>query len=85
MFKPVTIEIDETPLKRRVLRFDVLDARLVLDYDADEERESKRHRFRRVRWWHRLSSRENTMDRREPPAEAIEQALAAVRSQIKYA
>ena len=85
-FSAVNIVVVESPLKRRVMRFDLLDAKLVLDYDADQERPSTRHRFTAVRFWHRLStSRENTMERREPPAEAIQQALEAVRAQIKYA
>jgi hypothetical protein len=84
-FSSPEIFIYESDLKRRVLRFMMLDARLVFDYDADEVRETKRHKFQRVRWWNRLSGRDNTMPRREPPRDAIEQALAVVRSQIQYA
>jgi hypothetical protein len=84
-FSSPEIIIYESVLKRRVLRFMMLDARLVFDYDADEVRETKRHKFQRVQWWNRLSGRDNTMQRREPPQDAIDQALAVVRSQIKYA
>ena len=81
-FSAVNIVVIESPLKRRVMRFDVLDAKLVLDYDADQERPSTRHRFTAVRFWQRIqSNRKNTMDRREPPAEAIQQALEAVKAQ----
>jgi hypothetical protein len=84
-FSSVEVIIAGSPLKRRVLGFYLLDATLVLDYDADEERETTRHKFKRVRWWSRLDGRNNTMERRDVPQAAINEALDNVRSQIKYA
>ena len=84
-FSSVEVIISSSQLKRRVLGFYLLDAALVLDYDADEERETARHKFKRVKWWSRLDGRNNTMERREVPPAAINEALENVRSQIKYA
>ena len=83
-FASPTIVIMDSPLTRRVIRFYLLGPTLVLDYDADEERATTRHKFRPVRWWSRLDSRNNTMARREPPEEVIADALADVRAQIRY-
>ena len=84
-FSSVVVIISVLPLKRRVLGFYLLDATLVLDYDADEERETTRHKFKRFKWWSRLDGRNNTMERRDVPQAAINEALDNVRSQIKYA
>jgi hypothetical protein len=81
----VEVIVAGSPLTRRVLRFYLLDATLVLDYDADEERATTRHKFNRVKWWSRLDRRNNTMERRDVPLAAINEALENVRSQIKYA
>ena len=83
-FSNPEIVIYENDLKRRVLRFCLLDASLVFDYDADEERETTRHEFRVVRWWSRLSGRYATMAKRDPPQDAIAQALVVSRGQIGY-
>lgn len=78
------IIIDESPLKRRILGFCLLDHRLLLDYDIDKERETKSHKFNQVRVWRRLDQRNNTMKRRDVPLDAIDEALAMVRDSIKY-
>lgn len=83
-FSNVKLIVEASPLKRRVLFFYLIDSILVLDYDADEERATTRHKFRPVRWWSRLDGRSNTMDRRGVPQAAIDEALDNVRSQIKY-
>ena len=84
-FAPVDVIITESPLKRRFLTFCLIDATLVLDYDADEERETTRHKFRPVGRWSRLHGRHNTIVRRHVPLEVVNEALENVRSQIKYA
>lgn len=84
-FSRIEVIIADSPLKRRVLGFYLLDETLVLDYDADEERETTRHKFKRIKWWSRLDGHDNTMERRDVSQEAINEALDNVRSQIKYA
>ena len=83
-FKDTEVAIYESDLKRRVLRFALFNVSLVCEYDSDEERETASDEFRVVRWWSRRHCGHATMDRREPPQDAIEKALAAVRGQIGY-
>lgn len=79
-----TITIDESPIKRRVLRFEMIDAHVVLDSDVDEERASTRHKFRPARQWVRHNSRHSTIERRSVPQHVIDAAMADIRSQIVY-
>lgn len=81
--KPEVI-IEESPTKRRVLRFYLLRSKLVLDVDVVQERKTKRHKWRNIAKWSRLDRRDNDFDKREVPPEAIEQALADIRGQITY-
>lgn len=83
-FTDVEVTIEESPLKRRVLGFYLLDLSLVLDFDTEEERASKRHKWRRVRFWSRLQTSKSDMPRRDVPQTAIDTALADVRSRITY-
>lgn len=78
------ITIDESPIRRRVLVFVMLDDFVVLDSDVDEERATKRHKFRWVRSWLRLRNKHSTMERRGVPQHAIDAAMADIRSQIVY-
>lgn len=78
------VTIDGSKLSRRVLRFQQLDRGLVLDEDCDEERDTTRHKWRIVRWWSRLNRRDSTMERREVPQAAIDEALAQARADISY-
>jgi hypothetical protein len=83
-FSNPEVILQESPLKRRVLRFALLDTSLMLDYDADEERATTRHKFKVVRAWSRLDGRNNKMDKRDVPIPAITKALAQARGQITY-
>lgn len=79
-----TITVDESPLKRRVMRFEMIDDYVVLDSDVDEERASTRHKFRPVRQWVRHNSRHSTIERRSVPQHVIDAAMADIRSQVVY-
>ena len=83
-FERPQVVINESNLKRRVLRFYLLKTSLVLDEDFDEERSTIRHKFRKTKRWSRLDHRNNTMERRPIPDEAIEIALFNVRAQIDF-
>ena len=81
MFLRPEVVIQEHALRRRVLRF-FLDDRyaMVLDYDADEHRETNRHKWRVQRQW----IRNNTMERRPVPQAAIDSALQQIFDSISY-
>ncbi len=83
-FSNVQVIVDPSALSRRVLEFRLFDASMVLDYDADEERQTTRHKFKVVRLWERIDQRFNTMQRRDVPEHAIQQALEQFRQQIRY-
>jgi hypothetical protein len=83
-FSRIQVVIPKTPTSCRVLQFVLLEADLVLDYDADEERKTTRHKFVPVATWSRLDTRHNTLPQRPVPVEAINQALAEARGQIQY-
>ena len=84
MFQSAEVLVGGEPLKRRILKFDLIDANMVLESDCDQERETTRHKFRTVRFWSRLNRRDSTMQRRSIPQEAIENALQQMRKQIQY-
>ena len=77
-----TVTINQGDLNRRVLKFYFLDHEMVLDYDADESRETKRHKWRVQRKWSRLDKRNNTMERRDVPESAIEASLQYARDSL---
>ena len=83
-FRNVQVIVDSLALYRRVLEFQLIDASMVLDYDADEERPTTRHKFEVIRLWERTDQRFNTMQRRDVPEHAIQQALEQFRQQIRY-
>ena len=81
----VIISIDN--LNRRHLGFFLRGRELILNFDVDEFRETRRHKWKPVRnkQWHRLGyGGQSTMDRRPVPQEAFDEALEQVRSAIRY-
>jgi hypothetical protein len=78
------VVIQHDDLNRRVMRFYMLDRHLVLDLDTDEVRKTKRHKWKAARKWSRLDRRDNTLERREVPQSAIDEALRIVRDGISY-
>jgi len=76
--------IQHSPLKRRVLRFVLLGTEVVLDFEADEERKTTRHRFRATRTWSRMMWRRTEQGPESVPQSAVDQALADLRGRLKY-
>ena len=83
-FSSPVVVINHDKLSRRVLKFYLLRTSLVLDEDIEETRSTARHKFRPAKRWSRLDRRGCTMEKRDVPEEAIEAALANIRSQITY-
>lgn len=80
------IIIQHSDISRRVLRFRMLSAELVLDADVEQIRKTKRHKWVAEKKWTRLSTRySNTMLRRDVPQQAIDEAIQIVRDSITYA
>ena len=84
-FSRIDIIVDISETLRRVLEFTLIDARLVLETDFDQERKTKRHAWINSGYrWRRLGIRDNTGPRRPTPKEAVDLALDLARKQIHY-
>jgi len=71
-------------LSRRRIVFTTIDNWVVVDFDLDEIRKSKRHKWSVAGRWSRLNLRENTIARREIPEEAVREAVEKIREQIQF-
>ena len=81
----VIISIDD--LNRRRIGFFLHGRELILNFDVDEFRETKRHKWKPVcnKQWYRLGyDARATMDRRPVPQTAVDEAVEQVRSSIRY-
>lgn len=76
--------IQHDDLSRRFLRFYFIDSEMVLDRDEDQSRQTKRHKWQVKEKWSRLDGRNNTIERREVPQSAIEDALQQGRESLTY-
>ncbi len=85
MYFTFDLTIPHDDLNRRVLRFVEVRGKVVLDYDADETRSTKRHKWVRTAWWSRLGGRDNTIkEQRELGLLIKTMALEGIRSQITF-
>lgn len=57
---------------------------IVLDVFEVHERKTKRHKFKVVSYWSRLSQRDNTIKEPVVPIAVIEEAVLSMRLQINY-
>lgn len=73
-------------LKRTVWRFYYSDSfgGVVLDSVSIQERPSKRHKFRAKKWWNRIDTRGNTMDRPTIPPAVSGPALEQIRGKVVW-
>lgn len=61
MYKCVEVVIDKDELNREIYRFTLMEFKLLLDSYGFETRETKRHKFKRVKWYDRLNQRDSTI------------------------
>lgn len=85
----IDIEKDsDDGLGRQVWSFMRIGDKLVLSLYEVQQRESKRHKLKRARYWQRLGERDSTILAKDVPlteelkAEALERFLAELRAKI---
>ena len=85
-----SVELNEDSLCglfRKRYRYYLLGNILTLDYYSEDERRTKRHKFRAVKLWTRLNGRASTMDRpivrRDIRVAVIDRFLSEMAGKIK--
>lgn len=81
----IEIEVNHSELSQTIYRFWITERLLVvLDSISHFERQTKRHKFVSNKHWMRLSRRDSTIERENPPESVKEQAKQKLIEMIKF-